>query len=115
MIKTNIYISSIVFVFFLLVAEITHAQTADLTNKQENITIESDITLTIKGGVDNKSNSTITNGGTITSTGSWNNNGSFNDSGKVILNGSSAQDITGTSNFKELRGLFFIKFFFYLR
>ena len=86
----------------LLVAEVTHAQTADLTNKQENITIESDITLTIKGDVDNKTNSTITNGGTITSTGSWNNNGTFNDSGKVILNGSSAQDITGNSNFKEL-------------
>ena len=58
--------------------------------------------MTIKGDVDNKSNSTITNGGTITSTGSWNNNGTFNDSGKVVLNGNSAQNITGISIFKEL-------------
>lgn len=102
MIETNIYISSIVFVSFLLVAEITHAQTADITNKKENIIIESGIILTVKGGLDNKSNSTITNSGTITSTGSWNNNGTFNDSGKVVLNGNSSQNITGTSNFKEL-------------
>jgi len=101
-IKTRLYILIIFFSSILFGNNITHAQTANLTNDQESLTIESGITLTVKGGVDNKTGSTLTNYGTISATGTWNNSGTFLDSGKVILNGSSAQNITGTSNFKEL-------------